>query len=210
MVAGASIVHTGAAEYLVQMIKGGYVNVLISGNALAVYDIESALFGTALGLNLEGGTLSETGHKNYIRAINTARAAGGIGSLVSAGTLTSGIMHACVKHKVDVLLTGSIRDDGPLPEVVTDSMEGQRLIREKIQDVSFAVLMGTMFHSVAVANLLPGNVKTLAVDINPAVVAKLTDQQTFGALGLVTDIEPFMRELTGCLKALRRDANMSP
>ena len=118
-------------------------------------------------------------------------------------------MHACVKHNVDVLLTGSIRDDGPLPEVVTDSMEGQRLIRQKIQDVNFAVLMGTMFHSIAVANLLPGNVKTLAVDINPAVVAKLTDQQTFGALGLVTDIEPFMRELTECLKALRQDAKMS-
>ena len=209
IVAGAPIVHTGAAEYLVQMIKGGHVNVLISGNALAVYDIESALFGTALGLNLEGGALSETGHENYMRGINIVRSAGGVGPLVEAGTLTSGIMHACVKHKVDVLLTGSIRDDGPLPEVVTDSMEGQRLIREKIQDVDFAVLMGTMFHSIAVANLLAGNVKTLAVDINPAVVAKLTDQQTFGALGLVTDIEPFMRELTECLKALRQDAQMS-
>jgi len=110
---------------------------------------------------------------------------------------------------VDLLLTGSIRDDGPLPEVVTDSMEAQRLIREKIEDVRLALLMGTMFHSIAVANLLPGSVKTLAVDINPAVVAKLTDQQTFRALGLVTDIEPFMRELTECLKTLREGVRIS-
>ena len=137
------------------------------------------------------------------------RAAGGIARAVEAGTLTRGIMHACVKQKVEFLLTGSIRDDGPLPEVVTDSMEAQRLIREKIEDVRLALLMGTMFHSIAVANLLPGSVKTLAVDINPAVVAKLTDQQTFRALGLVTDIEPFMRELTECLKTLREGAKIS-
>ena len=204
--AGASVVHTGAAEYLVEMINGGYVDLIISGNALAVYDIESALFGTALGLNLERDGLSESGHENHLRAINVVRAAGGIARAVEAGTLTRGIMHACVKQKVDLLLTGSIRDDGPLPEVVT---EAQHLIREKIEDVRLALLMGTMFHSIAVANLLPGSVKTLAVDINPAVVAKLTDQQTFRALGLVTDIEPFMRELTECLKTLREGARIS-
>ncbi len=209
IVTGASVVHTGAAEYLVEMINGGYVDLIISGNALAVYDIESALFGTALGLNLERDGLSESGHENHLRAINVVRAAGGIARAVEAGTLTRGIMHACVKQKVDLLLTGSIRDDGPLPEVVTDSMEAQRLIREKIEDVRLALLMGTMFHSIAVANLLPGSVKTLAVDINPAVVAKLTDQQTFRALGLVTDIEPFMRELTECLKTLREGVRIS-
>jgi len=162
-----------------------------------------------LGLNLERDGLSESGHENHLRAINVVRAAGGIARAVEAGTLTRGIMHACVRQKVDLLLTGSIRDDGPLPEVVMDSMEAQRLIREKIEDVRLALLMGTMFHSIAVANLLPGSVKTLAVDINPAVVAKLTDQQTFRALGLVTDIEPFMRELTECLKTLRKDAKIS-
>jgi len=209
IVAGASVVHTGAAEYLVEMINADYVDLLISGNALAVYDIESALFGTALGVNLERGGLSESGHENHMRAINVVRAAGGIERAVASGTLTRGIMHACVKQKVDFLLTGSIRDNGPLPEVVTDSMEGQRLIREKIEGVTLALLMGTMLHSIAVANLLPGSVKTLAVDINPAAVAKLTDQQTFRALGLVTDIEPFMRELTECLKALREGAKIS-
>src|SRR5207247_5895353 len=134
---------------------------------------------------------------------------GGSSNAVKNGTLTRGIMRACLKHKVEFLLTGSVRDDGPLPEVITDAVAAQRAMREKIEGVTLALLMGTMLHSVAVANLLPASVKTLVVDINPAVVAKLTDQQTFRALGLVTDIEPFMRELTECLKTLRKDAKIS-
>jgi hypothetical protein len=114
-----------------------------------------------------------------------------------------------VKHKVEFLLTGSVRDDGPLPEVITDSVAAQRAMRERIEGVTLALLMGTMLHSVAVANLLPASVKTLAVDINPAAVAKLTDGQTFQALGLVTDIEPFLRELTECLSQLRGVAKTS-
>jgi lysine-ketoglutarate reductase/saccharopine dehydrogenase-like protein (TIGR00300 family) len=202
-VAGASLVHTGAAEYLEQLIDWGYVNLLVGGNALAVYDIESVLFGTALGVNLDRAALAEGGHENHMRAINMVRAAGGIARAVEKGTLTSGVMHACVKKPAEFLLTGSIRDDGPLPEVVSDSQEAQRLIREKVDGATLALLLGSMVQSFAVANLLPATVKTLVVDINSAAVAKLTDQQTFQALGLVTDIEPFLRELVNCLRALR-------
>jgi lysine-ketoglutarate reductase/saccharopine dehydrogenase-like protein (TIGR00300 family) len=203
VVAGASVVHTGAAEYLEQLIKWGYVDLLFAGNAMAVYDIESTLFGTALGVNLEQGALADGGHENHMRAINIVRSAGGIAKLVKDGTLTRGIMHACVKGGVELLLTGSIRDDGPLPGVITDSLEAQRVMREKFEGVTLALLLGTMLHSYAVANLLPASVKTLVVDINPAAVAKLTNQQTFQALGLVTDVEPFLRELVHCLEQLR-------
>ena len=209
IVAGAAVVHTGAAEYLERMIEGGYVDLLISGNAFAVYDIESALFGTALGMNLEQDARADAGHENHMRAINLVRAAGGISNAVKNGTLTRGIMRACVKHKVEFLLTGSVRDDGPLPEVITDAVAAQRAMREKIEGVTLALLMGTMLHSVAAANLLPASVKTLVVDINPAAVAKLTDGQTFQALGLVTDIEPFLRELAECLSQLRGVAKTS-
>ena len=140
-----------------------------------------------------------------MRAINVVRSAGGIAGLVKRGTLTRGIMHACVTRGVEFVLTGSIRDDGPLPEVITDSVEAQRIMREKIEGVTLALLLGTMLHSFAVANLLPASVKTVVVDINPSAVAKLTDQQTFQALGLVTDIEPFLRELVHCLEQLRTE-----
>jgi lysine-ketoglutarate reductase/saccharopine dehydrogenase-like protein (TIGR00300 family) len=205
LVAGASIVHTGAAEYLEQLIGWGYVDLLIGGNALAVYDIESALFGTALGVNLERGALVDGGHENHLRAINMIRCAGGIARAVERDILTSGIMHACVKKGTEFLLAGSIRDDGPLPEVITDSLHAQRLIREKMEGITLALLLGTMLQSFAVANQLPASVKTLVVDINPAAVAKLTDQQTFQALGLVTDVQPFLSELVSCLRSLREE-----
>jgi lysine-ketoglutarate reductase/saccharopine dehydrogenase-like protein (TIGR00300 family) len=203
VVAGASVVHTGAAEYLEQLINWGYVDLLFAGNAMAVYDIESALFGTALGVNLERGALADGGRENHMRAINMVRSAGGIAELVNGGAVTRGIMHASVKGGIEFLLTGSIRDDGPLPGVITDSLEAQRVMREKLEGVTLALLLGTMLHSFAVANLLPASVRTLVVDINPAGVAKLTDQQTFQALGLVTDVEPFLRELVHCLEQLR-------
>ncbi|MEP7071803.1 MAG: TIGR00300 family protein [Verrucomicrobiota bacterium] len=206
VVAGASVVHTGAAEYLEQMINWGYVSLMLSGNALAVYDIEAALYGTVGGVNLEENVRADSGHENHLRAINTVRCAGGIAKSVEKGTLTRGIMHACVKNKTEVLLIGSIRDEGPLPEVVTDMLEGQRLMREKLEGVSFALLLSTMLHSSAAASLLPPKVKTLVVDIDPGAVAKLTDQQRFHALGLVTDMEPFLRELVACLGTFRKKA----
>lgn len=195
LVAGPAVVHTGAAEHLEKLIAGGHVDLLFAGNALAVHDIEHALFGTSLGMDLERGTLADRGHENQMRAINVIRRAGSIAAAVKSGALTKGIMHACVRHGVEFVLAGSIRDDGPLPDVITDSQEAQQAIRAKIEGVTIALMMGTMLHSMAVASILPANVKTLCVDINPAAVSKLTNPQNFQALGLVTDVELFLREL---------------
>jgi lysine-ketoglutarate reductase/saccharopine dehydrogenase-like protein (TIGR00300 family) len=201
VVAGPAVVHTGASEHFERLIEGGYVHVLFAGNALAVHDIEHALLGTSLGVDLERGSLAEEGHEHHLRAINTIRAAGGIAAAVRAGVLTRGIMHDCVRHDVDFVLAGSIRDDGPLPEVMTDTIAAQRAMRARIAGIQMALMMGTMLHSIAVGNLLPAKVKTICVDINPAVVTKLTDRGSFQAVGLVTDLEPFLRELVGYLPA---------
>ena len=196
VVAGPGVVHTGAGEHFEKLIEQGYVNLLFAGNALAVHDIESALFGTSLGVYLQRGSLADEGHENHMRAINTIRAAGGIPQAVAAGILRQGIMYQCVKHNVEFVLAGSIRDDGPLPEVITDVVAAQRVMRSKLGGVTMALMMCTMLHSIAVGNLLPAHVKTICVDINPSVVTKLSDRGTFQAIGLVTDIEPFLRELT--------------
>jgi lysine-ketoglutarate reductase/saccharopine dehydrogenase-like protein (TIGR00300 family) len=197
VVAGPAVVHTGAGEHLEKLIEWGYVQLLFAGNALAVHDIEHALYGTSLGVYLKEGALADEGHENHMRAINAIRAVGGIRLAVEQGVLRSGIMYQCVRRGVDFVLAGSIRDDGPLPDVLTDVIEAQKVMRGKLAGVTIALMMGTMLHSVAVGNLLPASVKTICVDISPAVVTKLTDRGTFQAVGLVTDIEPFLRELTG-------------
>ena len=202
VVAGPAVVQTGAAEHLERLIQWGYVDLLFAGNALAVHDIENALFGTSLGVNLGRADLADQGHENHMRAINAIREAGSIARAVETGLLQRGIMCSCVRHGVEFVLTGSIRDDGPLPDVITDAIESQKAMREKISGVSIALMMGTMLHSMAVENLLPANVKTICVDINADVVNKLTDRGTFQTVGLVTDIEAFLRELTDCLSNL--------
>jgi lysine-ketoglutarate reductase/saccharopine dehydrogenase-like protein (TIGR00300 family) len=202
VVAGPAVVHTGAGEHFEKMIERGFVNLLFAGNALAAHDIEQALYGTSLGVYLVGGALADEGHENHIHAINTIRAAGGIAAAVQSGILQKGIMCQCVRHKVDFVLAGSIRDDGPLPEVITDVVAAQMAMRERLEGVTIALMMGTMLHSIAVGNLLPAHVKTICVDINPSVVTKLSDRGTFQALGLVTDIEPFLRELTQFLEGI--------
>ena len=196
VVGGPAIVHTGAAEHFEKLIEWGFVQLLCAGNALAAHDIEYALFETSLGVNLEEGALTQHGTQNHMRAINAIRGAGGIRQAVANGLLKRGIMYSCVKHGVDFVLAGSIRDDGPLPDVITDAIEAQKAMRAKLDGVTIAVMMGTMLHSIAVGNLLPATVKTLCIDINPGVVTKLTDRGSFQAVGLVTDIEPFLRELT--------------
>jgi len=201
VVAGPAVVHTGAGEHFEKLIQWGYVNLLFAGNALAAHDIEQALYGTSLGVYLQRGALADEGHENHMRAINTIRAAGGIAQAVAQGILRQGIIYQCVKHNVDFVLAGSIRDDGPLPEVITDVVLAQQTMRSKLGAVTIALMMGTMLHSIAVGNLLPAHVKTICVDINPSVVTKLADRGTFQALGLVTDIEPFLRELTEFLAA---------
>jgi lysine-ketoglutarate reductase/saccharopine dehydrogenase-like protein (TIGR00300 family) len=202
VVAGPAVVHTGAAEHLERLIQWGYVDLLFAGNALAVHDIENALFGTSLGVNLGRADLADQGHENHMRAINAIREAGGIARAVETGLLQHGIMCSCVRHGVEFVLAGSIRDDGPLPDVITDAIESQKAMREKISGVSIALMMGTMLHSMAVEKLLPATVKTICVDINADVVNKLTDRGTFQTVGLVTDIEAFLRELTDCLSNL--------
>lgn len=196
VVAGPAVVHSGAVPHLEKLIDWGFVDVLFGGNALALHDIENALFGTSVGINLEQGSLAERGHENQMRALNIIREAGSISRAVEAGTLETGIMAACVRHGVEFVLAGSIRDDGPLPEVITDTIAAQDAMREKLAGVSTALMMGTMLHSMAVTNLLPATVKTLCIDVSPAAISKLTERGSFQSLGLVSDLEPFLRELT--------------
>ena len=195
IVGGPAIVHTGSREHLSHMIRNGYVNVLFAGNALATHDIEQSFFGTSLGISMSHGGSIEEGHEHHIRSINRIRRAGGILQAVEQGLLNSGIMYECVKNEVPFLLAGSIRDDGPLPDVITDVVEAQRKMRQMLEGVTFALMVATTLHSVAVGNLLPARVKVVCVDINPATVTKLADRGTFQTIGLVTDVEPFLRVL---------------
>ncbi|MEO8496714.1 MAG: TIGR00300 family protein [Planctomycetota bacterium] len=204
IVGGPAIVHTGSDDHMTWLIRNGYVQKLFAGNALAAHDIEQAMFGTSLGVQLSSGDIVEAGHEHHLRAINRVRRLGGIRNAVEAGQLKSGIMYECVKHNVEFLLAGSIRDDGPLPEVITDTIEAQRQMRERIRDVSFCLMIATTLHSIAVGNLLPASVSVVCVDINPSTVIKLSDRGSFQTVGLVTDVEPFMRALVAELA--RRNA----
>jgi lysine-ketoglutarate reductase/saccharopine dehydrogenase-like protein (TIGR00300 family) len=201
VVGGPAIVHTGAAEHLEKLISRGFVQRLFAGNGLAVYDIEGALYGTTLGVSLEESALVDRGHENHMRAINAIREIGGIAAAVEKKLLTRGIMHACVRNDVDILLSGSIRDDGPIPGVNTDAVESQKILRDKLRDVSLVLMMGSMLHSIAVANLVSAAVKIVVVDIDPSAVARITGRQSFQSIGLVTDVEPFLRELVACIAA---------
>jgi lysine-ketoglutarate reductase/saccharopine dehydrogenase-like protein (TIGR00300 family) len=194
-VLGPAVVHTGSVEHVCQMIRGGFLNILFAGNALATHDIEQALYGTSLGISAAQGLPTEEGHEHHLRAINTIRRLGGIRTAVERGVLKTGIMYECVKHNIPFVLAGSIRDDGPLPEVITDILEAQRKMREHIHGVGFCLMMATMLHSIATGNLLPAWVKVACVDINPATVTKLTDRGSIQTVGVVTDAEPFLRAL---------------
>lgn len=194
-VGGPGIVHTGAAPAMVAMVEAGYVDVLFAGNALATHDIESALYGTSLGVDLAMGRGVEHGHEHHIRAINTIRKAGSIREAVEAGVLTGGIMHALVRHDKEYVLVGSVRDDGPLPDVYTDVIEGQRAMRAQLEDVGFCLMTATMLHSVATGNILPASIPLVCVDINPATVTKLADRGSSQARGIVTDVGLFLEQL---------------
>ena len=195
VVAGPAVVHTGAGIYLSRLIELGYVQVLFAGNALAVHDVEAALFGTALGVNVESGEPSEHGHEHHMRAINRVRAAGGLTQMVESGQLKSGVMKSAIDHGVDIVLAGSVRDDGPLPDVITDMVVAQQRMRASLAGVRLALMLSTMLHSIATGNMLPAGVRTVCVDINPAVVTKLADRGSWQSIGLVTDVESFLREL---------------
>jgi lysine-ketoglutarate reductase/saccharopine dehydrogenase-like protein (TIGR00300 family) len=194
-VGGPGVVHTGAAPAMVALVEAGYVDVLFAGNALATHDIESALYGTSLGIDLARGQGVEHGHEHHIRAINTIRKAGSIQAAVEQGVLTSGIMHALVTHEKEFVLVGSVRDDGPLPDVYTDVIEGQRAMRAQLTDAGFCLMVATMLHSVATGNILPASVPLVCVDINPATVTKLADRGSSQARGIVTDVGLFLEQL---------------
>ena len=194
-VGGPGVVHTGAAPAMVALVEAGFVDVLFAGNALATHDIESALYGTSLGVDLARGQGVEHGHEHHIRAINTIRKAGSIRAAVEQGVLTSGIMHALVTHGKEFVLVGSVRDDGPLPDVHTDVIEGQRAMRGQLEDAGFCLMVATMLHSVATGNILPASVPLVCVDINPATVTKLADRGSSQARGIVTDVGLFLEQL---------------
>jgi lysine-ketoglutarate reductase/saccharopine dehydrogenase-like protein (TIGR00300 family) len=199
-VLGPAVVHTGAGELVAKMIRDGYLNVLFAGNALATHDIEQAFYGTSLGVSLEKGLPTDEGHEHHLRTINTIRRLGGIKAAVEAGKLTSGIMYECIRHNVPFVLAGSIRDDGPLPEVVTDVLAAQDAMRRLIPGVGFCLMVATTLHSIAVGNLLPAWVKVACVDISPATVTKLMDRGSTQTVGIVSDAEPFLRLLVAELE----------
>jgi lysine-ketoglutarate reductase/saccharopine dehydrogenase-like protein (TIGR00300 family) len=194
-VVGPVVVHTGAASYFCDLIRRGFVDVLLAGNALAVHDIEGALYGTSLGVSLETGAPVEGGHRHHMRAINTIRRAGGIGPAVESGLLSSGVMYECVRHRVPYVLAGSIRDDGPLPDTIMDLVQAQDRYAEALADVGIAVVLSTMLHGIGVGNMLPSWVKVVCVDINPSVVTKLVDRGSAQTMGLVTDTGLFVHQL---------------
>jgi lysine-ketoglutarate reductase/saccharopine dehydrogenase-like protein (TIGR00300 family) len=196
-VLGPAVVHTGGAEFVARLIRAGYMSVLFAGNALATHDIEQALYGTSLGVSLERGLPTHEGHEHHLRAINTVRRLGGIRNAVAKGVLKSGIMYECVTHDIPFVLAGSIRDDGPLPEVITDVIEAQNEMRKHIPGAGFCLMVATMLHSIAVGNLLPAWVKVGCVDINPSTVTKLMDRGSIQTVGIVSDAEPFLRSLAG-------------
>lgn len=200
-VVGPAVVHTGAAEHLARLVELGYVSVLFGGNAIAVHDIESAMFGTSLGVSLAEGTPMHGGHQHHLRAINTVRGHGSIAAAVEAGAITSGLMYTLVKTGTPFVLAGSIRDDGPLPDVITDTMDAQREMRSYAQSAGACLMLSTMLHSIATGNLLPASVTTVCVDINPAVVTKLADRGSWQTIGVVTDVGLFLEQLAVALES---------
>jgi lysine-ketoglutarate reductase/saccharopine dehydrogenase-like protein (TIGR00300 family) len=192
VVGGPAIVHTGGQQALAEMVRKGYVQALLSGNALAVHDVEYNLYGTSLGMDLKTAELAPEGHKHHLYAISEITRAGSLKEAVKQGKLTGGIMYECIVNDVPYVLAGSIRDDGPLPDVITDTMKAQDLMRDHVKDADIVLMMATMLHSIATGNCLSSSVRTICVDINPATVTKLMDRGSAQAIGVVTDVGTFL------------------
>jgi lysine-ketoglutarate reductase/saccharopine dehydrogenase-like protein (TIGR00300 family) len=192
VVAGPVVVHTGGGPPLAELIRAGFVQALLCGNALGVHDVESAMHGTSLGVRLSDGRLEEHGHRNHMRAINAIFHCGGVRQAVERGRLRSGILYECVKNNVPFVLAGSLRDDGPLPDTITDMNAAQDAYQEQLRGAGLVLCLGTMLHSIATGNMLPSWVKILCVDINPAVATKVSDRGTGQAVGVVTDVGLFL------------------
>jgi lysine-ketoglutarate reductase/saccharopine dehydrogenase-like protein (TIGR00300 family) len=194
VVAGPVLVHTGGVPYFCELISAGFVDVLLAGNALAVHDVENALFGTSLGVD-DTGRAIEGGHRHHMRAINTICRVGGLRRAVEQGVLKKGVMYECIRHGVDFVLAGSIRDDGPLPETVMDLIEAQDRYSAALEGVKLVLVLSTMLHGIGVGNMLPSWVRMVCVDINPAVVTKLSDRGSNQTIGIVTDVGFFLHQL---------------
>jgi lysine-ketoglutarate reductase/saccharopine dehydrogenase-like protein (TIGR00300 family) len=194
-VAGPVVIHTGGGAYFNELIRNGFVDVVLAGNALAVHDAEQALFGTSLGVDLEAGTPVQGGHRHHMRAINAINSAGGIKAAVESGVLKTGVMVECVRAGVEFILAGSIRDDGPLVDTVTDVIEAQDRYADALASAGLVIVLSTMLHGIGVGNMLPAWVPVVCVDINPAVVTKLADRGSSQTIGLVTDVGLFLHQL---------------
>ena len=192
IVGGPAIVHTGAASSVATLIREGYIDGVLAGNALAVHDIENATLGTSLGMYVQDATLAKRGYRNHMDTINAVFKIGSIAKMVKSGKLTKGIFYECVKKNIPFVLAGSIRDDGPLPDVITDVTQAQREYKKVLKDASMVIMISTMLHSIATGNMLPANVKVVVIDISQPTVTKLMDRGTWQALGIVSDVGAFL------------------
>ena len=198
-VGGPAIIHAGGREALSWLIESGFIHVLFCGNALAAHDMEAGLFGTSLGYGLRAGCAVPHGHEHHLRTINRVRNAGSLTRAVESGLIQDGVIASCVRQHVDMVLAGSIRDDGPLPDVITDARHAQEAMRAALPGVGLALLVATTLHAIATGNCLPAKVPTVCVDINPAVPTKLSDRGSFQSIGLVMDAASFLRQLAQAL-----------
>ena len=204
LVGGPAIVHTGAADSVATMIRLGFINALLAGNALAVHDIEYSTLGTSLGMNIDDGTLAVRGYRNHMQTINSVFKAGSIVKMVKNKQLSKGIMYECVRKNIPYVLAGSIRDDGPLPDVITDVVVAQQKYKEVLKNAKMVIMASTMLHSIATGNMLPADVKIIIIDINQSTVTKLMDRGTWQAVGVVSDVGAFIPMVTEELKKLKK------
>ncbi|EAZ88818.1 bifunctional arginine dihydrolase/ornithine cyclodeaminase [Crocosphaera chwakensis] len=200
--AGPVVIHTGGAQHLAKLIREGYVHALLGGNAIAVHDIEQAMMGTSLGVDMQRGIPVSGGHRHHLKVINAVRGCGNIAQAVEQGLITKGVMYECVKNNVPFALAGSIRDDGPLPDTEMDLIKAQSRYAELIQGTDMILMLSTMLHSIGVGNMTPAGVKMVCVDINPAVVTKLSDRGSVESVGIVTDVGLFLSLLVQQLDKL--------
>ena len=209
-VCGPAVVHTGAAPAVAQLVREGWIDVLFAGNGFAAHDIESNVMGTSLGVSVQAGTSAEGGHANHLRVINEVRRYGSIAAAVEAGYVDGGVMYECVRRGVPYVLAGSVRDDGPLPDVYRDVVEAADAMRYLLPGVGVAVMLASTLHAIATGNCLPAGVETFCVDINQAVVTKLADRGSHQALGIVTDVGLFVHGLCDALCPPGRAGDAAP
>ncbi|PSN13213.1 TIGR00300 family protein, partial [filamentous cyanobacterium CCP5] len=202
VVAGPVVIHTGGGDHLGRLIREGYVQALLGGNAIAVHDIEQAMLGTSLGVDMQQGVSVHGGHRHHLKAINAVRRCGSIAAAVDQGVVTKGVLYECVKNNVPFSLAGSIRDDGPLPDTKMDLLEAQAEYARLVQGCDMILMLSTMLHAIGVGNMTPAGVKMVCVDINPAVVTKLADRGSIESTGVVTDVGLFLSLLVKQLDRL--------